>query len=141
MVIIGTKAGDTLVAGPENDIVYSLAGNDWLGDDITQPASNDMLYGWAGNDTFVSNSGFDSMFGGRGDDTFEFHQSDANVTIRGGKGSDTLEVDASLFAPGELDFLLSSPHTHWLLSLADGGVLDISGIEAVASVGPVEPGL
>lgn len=134
MVTIGTKAGDVIVAGLGNDIVYSLAGNDWLGDNsLDLTPSNDNYYGWAGNDTLTSYGGMDSMFGGRGSDTFEFHGTSENITIRGGKGDDFLIVNPNLFAPGEYEFLMKYADTthHMLLDLAGGGVLDLQGVEGL----------
>ena len=125
--ILGTRSHDLFeLVGVIGNIAYGFGGDDDFYDSI----GNDWMRGGAGDDQFYSTSGSDVMFGGSGDDEFHLSQASDNVMIRGGDGFDTLVIDMALFAPGEADYLLYV-HDGILLQLADGGVLDVKGIERV----------
>jgi Ca2+-binding RTX toxin-like protein len=132
-VIVGTTAKDMLTGTDGNDIIYSLGGNDTITDTI----GDDNVYGWMGNDHLNSISGNDFLSGGKGDDEFRFTNTTGNITIRGGEGYNFLYVNPDVFAPGEYDFLMSHADNmhHVLLDLADGGILDMQGVEAVITIG------
>jgi Ca2+-binding RTX toxin-like protein len=127
---MGTGRPDLFeLKGTVGNIAYGFAGND----DFYDSVGNDWTWGGAGDDQFYSTSGSDLMFGGRDDDEFHIAHADQNILIRGGQGFDTLIIDADLFAKGEaeqLQYVLDGA----LYQLADGGVLDISGIEHVTLI-------
>ncbi|MEL6563875.1 MAG: calcium-binding protein [Pseudomonadota bacterium] len=109
-VILGTSAGDTIVApnlgitidsptGPEWSEIYGGQGND----NIT--GSNQLityLYGGEGNDTITSGGfGTQGLYGGMGNDSLvgtngdeEFYGDADNDTVDGGRGDDTIEGGA-----------------------------------------------
>lgn len=84
-IIQGTSGNDAELLGTkEDDKIYGLAGDDFLGDDL----GNDKLYGGDGNDTADSGDGDDHLYGGNGND--ELRESSGNNKIYGELGKDTL---------------------------------------------------
>jgi Ca2+-binding RTX toxin-like protein len=87
--IIGSIAGERVLAGDGNDYVVSSGGRDTVygdaGDDsLRGGGSSDVLNGGAGNDTLRGDAGNDNISGGDGSDR-----------IRGNIGNDNLDGGAS----------------------------------------------
>jgi Ca2+-binding RTX toxin-like protein len=128
--LLGTRSHDLFeLKGTVGNIVYGYAGDDDFFDSI----GNDWLRGGAGRDQFYSASGSDVMIGGIGDDEFHLSHGEANILIRGGPGIDDLVIPEALLAEGEADYL-RYVYDGIMLQLADGGVLDIKGVELVTLV-------
>ena len=98
--VVGSNAGDTLVATPGAAVVNSLWGLD--GDDtLNGLGGNDWLTGGSGRDSLVGDSGNDRLFG-----------QDGNDVALGGDGNDTIDpgtgVDTVLGGTGD-DYFFASP--------------------------------
>ena len=82
----GTRSGDTIVSGDDDDLIYGFEGND----NLTGGAGNDRLEGGHGSDRLTGGAGNDRLGGG-----------DGNDTLTGGAGDDRLEggggVDTYVF--------------------------------------------
>jgi serralysin len=96
----GNKGNDICLGEDGNDTIHGGAGNDLMqGTD-----GDDQLFGDAGDDTLGSlGTGFDTLTGGSGNDTFFFYLSDAsnaNVSVTTGAGAGATEVIAD-FTVGE----------------------------------------
>ena len=100
--IIGTKFGDLIAAGLNNDDVYAGYGADrvWGGsgnDTISGSAGNDTLHGGPGNDSQLGGVDNDALFGDSGNDTLSGEEGkdvlsggDGSDWLSGGMGNDTL---------------------------------------------------
>ena len=100
--VVGTDFVDTLTATNNADIIYGLAGNDW----IASGGGNDVLFGGTGNDEMLGGAGDDVLmggahgdflYGGGGNDDLDGGSGDDNIwgqwgenTITGGAGEDWL---------------------------------------------------
>lgn len=126
--ILGTSRRDIIeLTGTVGNIVYGYAGNDDFFDSI----GADWMRGGAGDDWFYSLAGgSDLMFGGVGKDEFNLDHGEANILVRGGAGFDTLIIPEGLLADGE-DAFLQYAAKGVMLQLADGGVLEVAGVEHV----------
>ncbi len=118
----GTRSGDTIVRGDDDDLIYGFEGNDNLtggagndrlegghgSDRLTGGAGNDRLGGGGGNDTLTGGAGDDRLGGGDGNDTLtggagndSLVGGDGDDTLTGGEGDDRLEggggVDTYVF--------------------------------------------
>ena len=71
--VIGDGSAQTIVLGPDDDILHGGAGNDTVG----SKGGNDQLFGDEGNDTAVGGLGDDQIDGGTGNDLLVGGQSDA----------------------------------------------------------------
>jgi Ca2+-binding RTX toxin-like protein len=71
--VIGDGSAQTIVLGPDDDILHGGAGNDTVG----SKGGNDQLFGDEGNDTVVGGLGDDQLDGGAGNDLLVGGQSDA----------------------------------------------------------------
>ena len=70
--VIGDGSAQTIILGPEDDVIHGGAGNDTVG----SKGGNDQLFGDEGNDTVVGGLGDDHLEGGAGDDLLVGGQSD-----------------------------------------------------------------
>ncbi|MBN2816260.1 MAG: hypothetical protein JXQ67_06215 [Campylobacterales bacterium] len=100
-----TNSSDTISGANANDTISGLGGDD-------------ILIGNGGNDTFLDGSGDDVIDGGLGNDLMQtsIANLDANDTIVGGAGSDTLQI---------LDAVNS-------ITLTDATLTNVSEIETIA---------
>ena len=73
--VIGDGSNQTIVLGPDDDILYGGAGNDTVG----SKGGNDQLFGDAGNDHLVGGNDADTLNGGSGNDVLQGGQSDAGT--------------------------------------------------------------
>ena len=73
--VIGDGSAQTIVLGPDDDILHGGAGNDVVG----SKGGNDQLFGDEGSDTVVGGLGDDHLEGGAGDDLLVGGQSDAGA--------------------------------------------------------------
>lgn len=80
--ILGTRQGDLIAAGLNDDTVRAGGGDDrvWGG------GGNDVVGGGWGDDVLRGGSGADRLFGGRGDDILDGNAGDDVLT--GGRGAD-----------------------------------------------------
>jgi Ca2+-binding RTX toxin-like protein len=85
---VGSSRPDTLVGGPQNDVLRGLAGNDRL----RGGRGNDVLRGGAGNDRLAGGLGEDVMLGERGNDRFSARDGERDI-VTGGPGFDQAWVD------------------------------------------------
>lgn len=129
--ILGTGSPDLFeLTGAVGNIVYGFGGDD----DFFDSVGNDWLWGGLGNDQFYTSAGgSDVIFGGAGDDEFNLGFGEENVMIRGGRDWDELIMPAGLLADGEANFLRYALGGV-LLQMADGGILDLKGIEQVTLI-------
>ena len=114
----------SLVSSSNNSLVYTGAGNDFVGTNFT---TNHTIYGGKGNDTvrfrvgrvyangeddndtFVILDGANSVTcdGGNGNDRFWFIESASKISIAGGSGQDTYHFDPYyLFGPYHNDVII-----------------------------------
>ncbi|PIE23660.1 MAG: hypothetical protein CSA60_04390, partial [Neptuniibacter caesariensis] len=85
--VYGTDIDDVLVGGAGNNRLVGGEGNDRL----LGGAGNSVLEGGIGNDILISRGGYDSLYGGEGDDRYEVStSSSANVLITDQSGSNSL---------------------------------------------------
>ena len=73
--VIGDGSAQTIILGPDDDILHGGAGNDVIG----SKSGDDQLFGDEGNDTVVGGLGDDHLEGGAGDDLLMGGQSDAGL--------------------------------------------------------------
>ncbi len=73
--VIGDDSRQTIVLGPEDDILHGGGGNDT----IASKGGNDQLFGDDGKDLLVGGDDADSLYGGTGDDVLQGGQSDAGT--------------------------------------------------------------
>jgi hypothetical protein len=73
--VIGDGSAQTILLGPDDDILHGGAGNDTVG----SKGGDDQLFGDEGNDTVVGGLGNDHLEGGAGDDLLVGGQSDAGL--------------------------------------------------------------
>jgi hypothetical protein len=71
--VIGDGSAQTIILGPDDDVIHGGAGNDTVG----SKGGNDQLFGDEGHDTVVGGLGDDHLEGGAGDDLLVGGQSDA----------------------------------------------------------------
>ncbi|TIT99170.1 MAG: DUF4214 domain-containing protein, partial [Mesorhizobium sp.] len=64
---VAPASGATVYGGTGNDIMFGLAGNDWL----SSGSGDDILYGGAGNDILQAFDGNDRLIGGKGNDNIQ----------------------------------------------------------------------
>lgn len=121
----GGAGNDTLDGGHGNDILEGGDGNDRLDggsghDTLSGGAGTDVMLGGDGDDTLNGGSGADTMYGGTGNDRFVVGRYFDGDSIVGGWGSDSVELDQSVFgvtttsAAGGLD--LARANTHMTVS-------------------------
>ncbi|MEA2432567.1 MAG: hypothetical protein QOG54_24 [Actinomycetota bacterium] len=89
--IDGTRFDDVIWAGPKNNFIHGLGGNDIIcsggGDDvIIGDSGDDRLIGGAGNDTLLGWTGDDVLQGGIGIDYAEFYEAPESMFINLGTG-------------------------------------------------------
>jgi Ca2+-binding RTX toxin-like protein len=111
--LTGGSSDDLLFGGADNDTLNGKGGRDLLfggsGNDIALGGDgNDTIFGEGGNDTIVGGRGDDVAFLGAGDDIFVWNPGEADDTIEGGTGFDTMQFNGNnaaekidLFANGE----------------------------------------
>jgi hypothetical protein len=73
--VIGDGSAQTIILGPDDDVLHGGAGNDTVG----SKGGNDQLFGDEGNDTVVGGLGDDHLEGGAGNDLLVGGQSDAGL--------------------------------------------------------------
>ena len=73
--VIGDGSSQTIVLGPDDDILRGGPGDDTVG----SKGGNDQLYGDEGNDHLVGGNDADTLNGGAGDDILQGGQSDAGT--------------------------------------------------------------
>ncbi|MER8628409.1 hypothetical protein NKH55_01335 [Mesorhizobium opportunistum] len=83
---VAPASGATVYGGTGNDIIFGLAGNDWLSSD----SGDDILYGGAGNDIMQAFDGNDRLIGGKGNDNIQGMDGSNEYVFRPGDGSDYL---------------------------------------------------
>lgn len=125
MNIKGTNHRERLFGTDENDDVRGHGGGDLLSDRIGDQSS-DKYHGGENNDYFMSHGGNDIMFGGSGDDAFQFEQCGANVIIHGGPGEDSLYLSVALFSSSDIPENIAGHH---VIHFDNGTTLDVSGLE------------
>jgi len=113
--IVGTKASETIVAGPRANAIYGRGGNDT----ICAGGGADAIYGGRGSDDLDGGSGEDRVEGESGNDSLSGGPG-AHDRIEGGPGDDSL--DGGL---GDFDVLTGGPGNDGV----DGG----PGVHDVAS--------
>lgn len=99
IVLVGTKASESLTGTVFDDFIDGRGGND-------------VLHGLAGNDWLIGGSGADHLFGGTGDDLLDGRR--GHDVLKGGKGADTYmfgrgygrDVIEDGGAAGEMDAVL-----------------------------------
>ena len=99
--VSGAKdAGDTLLGGAGDDILFGQGGNDTL----DGGKGNDILLGGTGNDTLIGGQGNDILIGGSGADTFVWKSGDiGNDVIKDFKASEGDRIDLRDLLKGETD--------------------------------------
>jgi Ca2+-binding RTX toxin-like protein len=80
---------DVIDAGPGNDDIEGNIGNDV----IDAGPGDDLVNGGSENDTIDLGSGADSLIAGAGNDTVIADDGEADVSLVGGSGTDTIEYD------------------------------------------------
>lgn len=130
VAVMGTLRRDVItLTVTSGNIAYGFTGND----DFIDSIGGDWMLGGGGRDRFYSSSGADIMLGGPGDDEFHLDHGESDIMIRGGAGFDHVLIPETLLTEGEANFLRYALEGV-LLQMADGGVLDIKGIEHVEFV-------
>jgi Ca2+-binding RTX toxin-like protein len=94
----GGDGNDYIRTSVKNDVIDSGAGNDDLegnfGNDIIDAGpGNDLVNGGSDNDTIDLGSGADSLIAGSGNDTVTADDGEADLSLNGGSGVDTLVYD------------------------------------------------
>lgn len=117
--IFGSKFGELIVGGSENDVIHGFDGSDIIlggagHDFISGDGGNDVLYGGSGNDTIRGGTGKDIMYG-RGSDpyaleinTFQFALGDSGLT------TDTADIIRDFTQLDRIDVpdvVVRGPHT------------------------------
>jgi len=92
-----TNGNDTLVSGPQKDVVPFQGGADTGthgagGDDVGGGSGNDLIRGQAGNDSLEGGSGSDRMVGGAGQDELIDNPTGDTDRVCDGEGVDTIDV-------------------------------------------------
>nr|WP_237453140.1 calcium-binding protein [Qipengyuania vulgaris] len=131
--IYGGSGGDIISGGADRDLLFGEGGDDIVhgdgGDDLVQGNNgddgldggdgNDVVNGGAGNDTMTGGDGNDILIGNWGVDT-----------MTGGAGADTF-----LFKAGHTGSYAHLADTILDFSQADGDIIDLSQIDAIAGGG------
>lgn len=93
-----TEGADTLIGGPDAEVLEGLGG----ADSIRGMDGQDLVNGNGGNDTVGGGPGDDEVHGGQGDDDLNGGQGDDTVsgdrgddTVAGGLGADRFRFDAA----------------------------------------------
>jgi Ca2+-binding RTX toxin-like protein len=94
----GGDGADYVRTSVKDDVIDSGAGNDDLegnfGNDVINAGSGgDLVNGGSDNDTIDLGPGADSVIGGSGNDVVYADDGEADVSLVGGSGTDTLEYD------------------------------------------------
>lgn len=87
---VGTFLGETIISNGGDDTLLGQGGNDSLRDG----GGNDALFAGEGNDSILGMEGDDLLVGGAGNDTFTINPQAGADTIRGGSGTDLLDMRA-----------------------------------------------
>jgi Ca2+-binding RTX toxin-like protein len=133
--LTGSRFGDTLtgdgnanmiVGGAGNDTLNGGAGNDWLGGGL----GNDTAIGGTGSDVYLfeQSGGHDSFDGGSG---WTDQISLSDVTGGPGSGGWTINLTSGSVTSSGSNQLALSADAAGTIQLADGSVLDFSGVETV----------
>jgi len=93
--VAGSDAGDALAGLAGNDRLFGLGGGDLVlggaGDDVVMgDGGDDAVHGDAGDDLLIGGTGADRLEGGDGNDRIECDGAD--LTVRGGDGSDAFDM-------------------------------------------------
>ena len=128
--LYGGFGNDVIEGGNQTDYLFGQQGNDILlgddGDDYIQGnAGTDTLNGGAGNDRLDGNNGNDILRGGDGNDILI--GSWGVDTMTGGAGADSF-----IFKTGHTGKLMTTADTILDFSSAEGDVIDLSQIDAIA---------
>ncbi|WP_171026469.1 calcium-binding protein [Mesorhizobium comanense] len=83
---VAPASGAIVYGGTGNDIMFGLAGNDWL----SSGSGDDILYGGDGNDVLQAFDGNDRLIGGKGNDNIQGMDGSNEYVFRPGDGSDVL---------------------------------------------------
>jgi Ca2+-binding RTX toxin-like protein len=94
----GGDGNDYIRTSVKNDVIDAGAGNDDIegnfGNDIIDAGpGNDLVNGGSDNDTIDLGSGADSLIAGSGNDAVTADDGEADLSLNGGSGVDTLEYD------------------------------------------------
>lgn len=101
VVLHAGASGDTLLGGNGDDELHGGAGADTLegnlGNDVlTGAGGNDVLKGNDGNDDMTGGAGSDQFLASSGNDTMHADDDEADASINGGPGTDTVYYDAGV---------------------------------------------
>ena len=138
---ITSGAGADLVdAGGGDDTLTGEAGNDTLtggdGQDQLYGGSDaDRLYGGAGNDLLSGGEGDDSLEGGTGNDSFAYAAGEGQDTVTGGEDGLGGDIDTLSYSSSAPATVIFSGNEAGTLSLADGGSVSFTQIEAIQTQG------
>ena len=120
-VIISTGQNFNISGGTGNDTI-STDGNGRIngegGNDIIEiKSTGNTVNGGDGNDTIIFYSALNTLNGDDGDDTFQVKLTEGNVTISGGKDTDTVKLDikrsdySAISSDSDVTFYLLSNHS------------------------------
>ncbi|WP_160727874.1 calcium-binding protein, partial [Qipengyuania vulgaris] len=131
--IYGGSGGDIISGGADRDLLFGEGGDDTIsgdgGNDLLQGHNGeDVLDGGAGNDVVNGGAGNDTLLGGDGDDILIGNW--GIDTMTGGTGADTF-----LFKAGHTGSYAHLADTILDFSQADGDIIDLSQIDALAGGG------
>lgn len=129
----GNALANTITGNSGNNVLYGLAGNDYLDDggDAYSDGGNDILYGGDGNDTLQARSdefsGYnitaDSLYGGNGNDVLSTFGGRGHY-LDGGNGNDTLSAYSpnSTLNGGAGDDAYFTDNSNRIIEAANGGI-------------------
>jgi Ca2+-binding RTX toxin-like protein len=98
ILVTGGDGNDYIRSSVKNDVIDSGAGNDDLEgnfghDQIDAGPGDDLVNGGSDNDILHLGTGADSLIGGSGNDEVHADDGEADLSLNGGSGVDTLEYD------------------------------------------------
>jgi Ca2+-binding RTX toxin-like protein len=129
----GNDDDNTIVSGPNGDVVDGLGGNDnLLGADLTDSlygsAGDDTLYGKGGDDLLSGGADSDLLVGGQGNDSLIGGTGSDIYTYGRGDGADRLsDVDATAGNADALNFNGVGNNQLWLTRKVNDLVLQVLG--------------